>query len=202
MYAVGDWSLHGSNQSILDTLNQIIDLERAELTKTETEIQNKKGVAGTRAGSGATAAMHANTASAPADYLCPITKDLMVDPVIASDGHSYERSAIETWFAQATSSNATGSARQHRRRYLVLLSPKTGAPLKDQRLIPNHTLKGAISQWTQPQARNPAISPSLPCATSSGNGSVQGARTKRKAKSTPNVSKPAKKRASPRERAK
>jgi hypothetical protein len=31
----------------------------------------------------------------PADFTCPITKDRMMDPVVASDGHSYERSAIE-----------------------------------------------------------------------------------------------------------
>ena len=31
----------------------------------------------------------------PADSTCPITYDKMKDPVVASDGHSYERSAIE-----------------------------------------------------------------------------------------------------------
>jgi hypothetical protein len=31
----------------------------------------------------------------PADFTCPITYDMMKDPVVASDGHSYERSAIE-----------------------------------------------------------------------------------------------------------
>jgi hypothetical protein len=31
----------------------------------------------------------------PADFTCPITYDEMKDPVVASDGHSYERSAIE-----------------------------------------------------------------------------------------------------------
>jgi hypothetical protein len=31
----------------------------------------------------------------PADFTCPITFDKMKDPVVASDGHSYERSAIE-----------------------------------------------------------------------------------------------------------
>lgn len=31
----------------------------------------------------------------PGDYECPITHALMDDPVVAADGHSYERSAIE-----------------------------------------------------------------------------------------------------------
>ncbi len=31
----------------------------------------------------------------PAEFTCPITCDKMADPVVATDGHSYERSAIE-----------------------------------------------------------------------------------------------------------
>ena len=30
----------------------------------------------------------------PNEFLCPITQDVMIDPVVASDGHSYERTAI------------------------------------------------------------------------------------------------------------
>jgi len=30
----------------------------------------------------------------PHEYLCPITQDIMTDPVVASDGHSYEREAL------------------------------------------------------------------------------------------------------------
>ena len=33
--------------------------------------------------------------STPNEFLCPITQDVMIDPVVASDGHSYERSAIQ-----------------------------------------------------------------------------------------------------------
>eukprot|EP00029_Vermamoeba_vermiformis_P011682 TRINITY_DN6496_c0_g1_i1.p1 TRINITY_DN6496_c0_g1~~TRINITY_DN6496_c0_g1_i1.p1 ORF type:complete len:275 (+),score=39.74 TRINITY_DN6496_c0_g1_i1:748-1572(+) len=35
------------------------------------------------------------TIDAPADFICPITQEIMLDPVIASDGHTYERRAIE-----------------------------------------------------------------------------------------------------------
>ena len=38
----------------------------------------------------------------PNELLCPITGELMIDPVIATDGHSYERIAIEEWFAKFT----------------------------------------------------------------------------------------------------
>ncbi len=34
----------------------------------------------------------------PDDLLCPITHEIIIDPVIASDGHTYERVAIEEWF--------------------------------------------------------------------------------------------------------
>lgn len=32
------------------------------------------------------------------DFVCPITLNLMRDPVVASDGHSYEAFAIEAWY--------------------------------------------------------------------------------------------------------
>eukprot|EP01083_Nonionella_stella_P072279 194772_1 len=32
-------------------------------------------------------------------FLCPITKQLMTDPVIAADGYTYERASIRDWFA-------------------------------------------------------------------------------------------------------
>ena len=31
----------------------------------------------------------------PAEFVCPITQETMVDPVVASDGNSYERRAIQ-----------------------------------------------------------------------------------------------------------
>ena len=31
------------------------------------------------------------------ELTCPITRELMVDPVIAADEHTYERAAITTW---------------------------------------------------------------------------------------------------------
>jgi hypothetical protein len=35
----------------------------------------------------------------PDQYLCPISRDVMVDPVITTAGHTYERAAIEQWLA-------------------------------------------------------------------------------------------------------
>lgn len=64
----------------------------------------------------------------PDFMLCPITHALMNDPVMAQDGHSYERNAIENWFA-------TGK----------ITSPVTGETLITPRLYSNHILRNAIS---------------------------------------------------------
>ena len=55
----------------------------------------------------------------------------MVSPVVAADGHSYEKWAIERWCALA-------------RPPAVPLSPLTGAPLSHTTLTPNYTLRSLI----------------------------------------------------------
>ncbi|CAD7938538.1 unnamed protein product [Amoebophrya sp. A120] len=45
----------------------------------------------------------------PEEFLCPITFDMMEDPVCTVDGHSYDRHAITRWFSEGrTTSPATG----------------------------------------------------------------------------------------------
>jgi hypothetical protein len=67
----------------------------------------------------------------PPDFECPISFDLMVDPVICSDGISYERNVIEKWLKEKKT------------------SPKTNLPLKSKKLIPNITLRAAIETWRE-----------------------------------------------------
>ncbi len=64
----------------------------------------------------------------PREYDCPITQALMYDPVTASDGHAYERSAIQYWFD--TGHNT---------------SPVTNETLDSQKLYTNHALRKMIS---------------------------------------------------------
>lgn len=33
------------------------------------------------------------------ELVCPITQEVLQDPVVAEDGHTYERSALMTWFS-------------------------------------------------------------------------------------------------------
>ncbi|CAF0915368.1 unnamed protein product [Adineta steineri] len=61
--------------------------------------------------------------------ICPITFDLFRDPVVAEDGHSYEREAIINWI------RANGT------------SPLTREPLTVGALRPNHTLKKLVDEF-------------------------------------------------------
>lgn len=94
----------------------------------------------------------------PDEFTCPITRELMREPVIAAgrltpqstplplhflvfsnklfltDGYSYEREAIESWI---NTKNRT--------------SPMTNLPLLTTLLTPNHTLKMAIGRWRTSQ---------------------------------------------------
>ena len=70
-------------------------------------------------------------------FNCPITYEEMNDPVIAMDGHTYERSAIERWISQ--------------RNNIAVLSPMTGINM-GRLLIPNYALKKAIDEYkTRPR---------------------------------------------------
>lgn len=68
----------------------------------------------------------------PDHMLCPVTQNIMTDPVMAADGNNYERYGIETWFA-------TGK----------ISSPLTGQTFVTPRLYPNHCLRGEIARWKQ-----------------------------------------------------
>jgi hypothetical protein len=64
------------------------------------------------------------------DFCCPVTKEVMKDPVVAADGHSYERCAIEAWLRRSRLSPATGAAMQ--------------AAGRRRQVLPNHTLRRVI----------------------------------------------------------
>ena len=68
----------------------------------------------------------------PKDFCCPITHDVMEDPVVIADGHTFERSAIGEWF---------------RRQDEVATSPLTNLELPHRLMVPNHALKKAIDAW-------------------------------------------------------
>lgn len=68
----------------------------------------------------------------PDEYRCPISLDLMSDPVIVASGHTYDRNSIAQWI---NSGHHT--------------CPKSGQRLIHMALIPNYALKSLIHQWCQ-----------------------------------------------------
>uniref|UniRef100_A0A4W2GGM3 WD repeat, SAM and U-box domain-containing protein 1 n=1 Tax=Bos indicus x Bos taurus TaxID=30522 RepID=A0A4W2GGM3_BOBOX len=66
----------------------------------------------------------------PDEFICPITRELMKDPIIASDGYSYEKEAMENWISKKKRT-----------------SPMTNLVLSSVILTPNRTLKMAIDRW-------------------------------------------------------
>ncbi|KAH7867472.1 hypothetical protein Vadar_033939 [Vaccinium darrowii] len=66
----------------------------------------------------------------PYHFRCPISLELMTDPVTISNGQTYDRASIESWIA-------TGNT----------TCPVTRSPLTDFTLIPNHTLRRLIQDW-------------------------------------------------------
>ena len=70
----------------------------------------------------------------PQEYTCPITQELMVDPVISRYGQSYERKAIIEWLASGTHD-----------------CPLTRQPLSLANLVTNHRLRAQIEGWCDRQ---------------------------------------------------
>ncbi|KAM1744143.1 hypothetical protein ACFX11_011064 [Malus domestica] len=72
----------------------------------------------------------ANSSAIPDDFICPITLELMRDPVIVATGQTYERSYIQRW---VDCGNTT--------------CPKTQQKLVNLTLTPNYVLRSLIAQW-------------------------------------------------------
>ncbi|GJP48983.1 hypothetical protein CLOM_g8252 [Closterium sp. NIES-68] len=63
-------------------------------------------------------------------FFCPLTKEVMQDPVLAADGHTYERAAIAKWLAEGNST-----------------SPMTQELLPNTDVMPNHAIRAMITEW-------------------------------------------------------
>lgn len=67
------------------------------------------------------------------NWTCPILQTVMRDPVVAADGHTYERAAMEEWFRSCRDAEVT--------------SPMTGFPLPSRILFANHNLRKSIADY-------------------------------------------------------
>lgn len=73
----------------------------------------------------------------PPEFICPLTRRVFQDPVIAADGYTYERVAIEEWLSREK------------------ISPTTQQLLPNKNLIPNLTFKKLIESTIRPEVCEP-----------------------------------------------
>lgn len=66
----------------------------------------------------------------PKEFFCPLTQDIMVEPVTTSGGHTYEWSEISQWFRTRNNKD-----------------PTTNKVLNNKILYPNHALRSLISNF-------------------------------------------------------
>ncbi|RVW52878.1 U-box domain-containing protein 19 [Vitis vinifera] len=68
----------------------------------------------------------------PEDFRCPISLELMTDPVTVSTGQTYDRSSIQKWLRAGN-----------------IICPKTGEKLINKELVPNSALRKLIQQFCE-----------------------------------------------------
>ena len=68
----------------------------------------------------------------PIHFSCPITFELMRDPVFIASGHTYDRRSITKWFQQGHKT-----------------CPSTGQRLRNTEITPNFALRNAIVEWAK-----------------------------------------------------
>uniref|UniRef100_A0ACD5Z586 Uncharacterized protein n=1 Tax=Avena sativa TaxID=4498 RepID=A0ACD5Z586_AVESA len=66
----------------------------------------------------------------PTHFLCPISLDMMRDPVTAPTGITYDRESVEGWLERGHST-----------------CPVTARPLRLEELVPNHATRRVIQEW-------------------------------------------------------
>lgn len=84
------------------------------------------------------------------EFYCPITKQLMVDPVVASDGHTYERSALMEYLGSQTVSPVDSS---HRMNSLVIIENKALKQLIDKHKTKTERARLALEEMKQETER-------------------------------------------------
>ncbi|GAB4839816.1 hypothetical protein Ancab_020526 [Ancistrocladus abbreviatus] len=64
------------------------------------------------------------------DFRCPISLEIMAEPVTISSGHTYDRASIQKWFKEGNP-----------------ICPKTGERLRSSELVPNFALQSLIRAY-------------------------------------------------------
>ncbi|KAF8117405.1 hypothetical protein N665_0011s0121 [Sinapis alba] len=75
--------------------------------------------------------------SIPPYFRCPLSTELMLDPVIVASGQTYDRTSIKKWLDNGLD-----------------VCPRTRQVLTHQELIPNYTVKAMIASWLETNSIN------------------------------------------------
>ncbi|KAL2248936.1 U-box domain-containing protein 1-like [Sesamum indicum] len=118
-----------NNLISLISLSKTTICSRDEHMKTHEDLKKRKMPMNSRHGQSFSQSMVCNI---PDEFRCPISLDLMKDPVIVASGHTYDRNSIAQWI---NSGHHT--------------CPKSGQRLIHMALIPNYALRSLIHQWCQ-----------------------------------------------------
>ncbi|KAL0848037.1 hypothetical protein Bca101_021284 [Brassica carinata] len=70
--------------------------------------------------------------STPPYFRCPLSTELMVDPVIVASGQTFDRTSIKKWLDNG-----------------LAVCPRTRQVLSHKELIPNYTVKAMIASWLE-----------------------------------------------------
>ena len=70
--------------------------------------------------------------SIPPELVCPLSLELMIDPVMDAAGQTYERSAIEAWLARGKHTD-----------------PMTGTLLEHRQLVPNVLARSLCRKYAE-----------------------------------------------------
>lgn len=81
----------------------------------------------------------------PQYFRCPLSLELMLDPVIVASGQTYERASIQRWLDQGLS-----------------ICPLTRQKLSHMNLISNYTVKALIENWCEENKVNLLKTPECP----------------------------------------
>lgn len=71
-----------------------------------------------------------NGVTVPSYFCCPLSSELMFDPVIVASGQTYDRASIQKWFENG-----------------LTICPMTRQTLTHTDVIPNYTVKAMIANW-------------------------------------------------------
>lgn len=117
----------------LDEVNQIVDLV-SHIRDYMVKIDHLEAKTGT---------------AIPPYFCCPLSAELMLDPVIVASGQTYERSSIQKWLDHG-----------------LTICPKTRQMLTHTNLIPNYTVKAMIASWCEENHVKLPVNPACNIAVS------------------------------------